>query len=118
MKSFKEALKVDANFFAKDKIMSERLLHTWRLVHVLFKQMAMVGEHLQGIEPRSISNTGSPNHQQASSDRDLAAGLRIFKGIANLLDDTFIRNMFIFCAQLGRINENWSEISDLLRREL
>ena len=56
MAIFEKALKIDANYHAEKSVMSERLMHTRRLVHLLFEQMDTVSEHLVGVRGLGSSN--------------------------------------------------------------
>ena len=113
--SFEESAKIDASFSAEEGIMAERLLHTQRLVHILFEHMAKVAEHLEsvpakppgarhwsGYAQRSEDPRGAEVIKGALPNKDLVAGLRLFKGIANLLDALFVQNTSITCAKLQK----------------
>ena len=130
--SFEEAAKINANFSAEEGIMAECLFHTRRLVHILFERMAKVAEHLDSVQAkppgaghwsgyarRSEDPRGAEVIEGASSDKDLVAGLCLFKGIANLLDALFVRNTSITCAKLQKQEETfYREFGETLKGNL
>ena len=83
--------------------MTERLFHTQRLVHILFERMSKVADHLNSVQakPPGVGHwsgytgqcedpRGAEVVKGAPSDKDLTAGLHLFKGIANLRDALFV----------------------------
>ena len=123
--SSEEAAKIDANVSAEDGIMAERLFDTRRLVHILFERMGKVADHLDSVQAklpgaghwsgyarRSEDPCGAKVIKGALSDKDLLAGLCLFKGIANLLHALFVRNTSITCAKLQKKRKHFIASSE------
>ena len=72
-----------------------------------------------GYAGRREDPRGAEVVKGASSDKDLVAGLRLIKGIANLLDALFVRNASITCVKLQKNEETlYREFGETLKGEL
>ena len=94
--------------------------------------MAKVAEHLDSVQAKPPGSghwsgyvrrredpRGAEVLEGASSDKELVAGLCLFKGIANLLDALFVRNASITCAKLQKEEETlYREFGETLKGNL
>ena len=94
--------------------------------------MARVAEHLDSVPAKPPGAGHWPGYARrredpcgaevidgALSDKDLVAGLCLFKRIANLLDALFVRNASITCAKLQKNEETfYREFGETLKGEL
>ena len=132
LRSFQEAVNIDANFAAEKDVSADRLLHTKYLLNILFERMLHVVEYYRDdTVDHTVTEGGSSWEDYAamkpdsgdSAIRDAAkdgqpefvTALRIMKRATNLLDAMFVNNILWVIEQMDPGVEEISDVGEEFR---